>query len=168
MPIYVKSMPVKVIQKTWTMTPTWSQNGGRNQSKIHWKTIQKTSRKMKRPKAMGAESPWAWRAGRGKEFLRRLQVRFPSCKSSTSTHKHTPGIQLKNEQTSKNLWLQVARTWRAGWHGADLLIYWAQGPPRPVVLATRRGFPDSPPKITGGCFFWENHYLMNKSCFRSK
>ena len=34
---------------------------------------------MKRPKAMRPEGPWARSAGRGKEFLRRLQVKVPSC-----------------------------------------------------------------------------------------
>ena len=79
-----------IMQKTWKMMPTSSQNGDQNPSKKHEKTIQKNitknDAKIKRQKAMRPEGPgpavtgpWARSAGRGKEFLRRLQVKVPSC-----------------------------------------------------------------------------------------
>ena len=43
------------------------------------KNITKNDAKMKRQKAIRLEGPWARSAGRGKEFLRRLQVKIPSC-----------------------------------------------------------------------------------------
>ena len=67
--------------------------------------------------------------GRGKEFLWRLQVNAPYCKSSSSSsssYKQTFGKQLKSKAL-KNLAPRLARTWRAGMHGADLLVYWAHG-----------------------------------------
>ena len=43
------------------MTPTWSQNGGQNQSKINENTIQKiitkNDAKLEPPKAIGPEGP---------------------------------------------------------------------------------------------------------------
>ena len=96
-----------IMQKTWKMMPTWSQNGDQNPSKKHEKTIQKNitknDAKIKRQKAMGPEGPrarsrgpWARSAGRGKEFLRRLQVKVPSCIQHPAK-KQTPGEQLKSK-----------------------------------------------------------------------
>ena len=80
------------MQKTLKMTPTWCKNGGLNSSKKHKKTIQKNiaknDAKMKRQKAIGPEGPWAQRAGRGTEFLQRLQVKVPSCIQHPAKNKH--------------------------------------------------------------------------------
>jgi hypothetical protein len=49
-----------IMQKTWKMTPTWRQNGGRNPSKNIKKIqkhITKNDAKMKRQKAMGPDRP---------------------------------------------------------------------------------------------------------------
>ena len=82
----------KVMQKTLKMTPTWCQNGGQHRSKIHEKSIQKNitknDAKIKRQKAIRPEGPWARSAGRGKEFLRRLQVKVPSCIQHPAKNKH--------------------------------------------------------------------------------
>ena len=90
--IHLKSMLEKVMQKTWKMMPTWSQNGGRIPSKIHetttQKNITKNDAKMERPKAMGPEGPRARSAGRGKEVLQRLQVKVPSCIQHRPKNKH--------------------------------------------------------------------------------
>ena len=55
----------------------------------------KASRKIKRQRAIGPEGPgpgvtgpWARSAGRGKEFLRRLQVKVPSCIQHPAKNKH--------------------------------------------------------------------------------
>ena len=78
--------------KTLKMMPTWRQNGGRNASNIHEQTIQKTSRKMMQKlsakKLCARRGPWARSAGRGKEFLRRLQVKVPSCIQHPAKNKH--------------------------------------------------------------------------------
>ena len=86
----------KGMQQTWKMMPTWRQNGGRNQSKINKRTIQQKSMEidanMKRPRAMdpkgreGALGPGV--PGRGKEFLRRLQVKVSSCIQHPAKNKH--------------------------------------------------------------------------------
>jgi hypothetical protein len=82
----------KVMRKTWKMTPTWRQNGGRNPSNKHEKTIQKhitkNDAKIKRPKAPDPKGPQAPSARRGKEFLRRLQVKVPSCIQHPAKNKH--------------------------------------------------------------------------------
>ena len=44
--ICAKSILEKVMQKTWKMTPTWRQNGGRNPLTNMKKQYKKTSRKM--------------------------------------------------------------------------------------------------------------------------
>ena len=60
--------------------------------KKHEKTIQKhikkNDAKIKRQKAMRLEGPWARSAGRGKEFLWRLQVKVPSCIQHPAKNKH--------------------------------------------------------------------------------
>ena len=82
----------KVMQKTWKITPTWRQNGSRNPSKKHEKTIQtnitKNDARMKRQKAIGPEGARAQSAGRGKEFLGRLQVKVSSCIQHRQKNKH--------------------------------------------------------------------------------
>ena len=94
----------KVVQKTWKMTPAWRQNGSQHPSKIHEKTMQesitKNDAKIKRQKAIGPEGPrpavtgpWARSAGRGKEFLRRLQVKVPSCIRHPAKNKHPANNQ---------------------------------------------------------------------------
>ena len=81
------------------MTSTWCQNGGQHRSKIHEKTkkknITKNDAKMKRQKAIrsegagpGVRGPRARSAGRGKEFLWRLQVKVPSCIQHLAKNKH--------------------------------------------------------------------------------
>ena len=84
--IHVKSMLEKVMQKTMKKAPTWNQNGGTNSSKIYENTIQTLYEKWcknEAPKSYAPEpaqrGPWAPKAERGKEFLRRLQVKIPSC-----------------------------------------------------------------------------------------
>ena len=58
----------KVMQKTWKMTPTWRQNGGRNPSKNMKKQYKKTSRKMMQK--LSAKKLWARRGdGPGKRAL---------------------------------------------------------------------------------------------------
>ena len=48
----------------------------------------KNDAKMKRQRAMRPEGPRAWSAGRGKEFLRRLQVKVPSCIQHRQKNEH--------------------------------------------------------------------------------
>ena len=89
-----------IMQKTWKIMPTWSQNRHQNPSKKHEKTIQKNitknDAKIKCQKAIGPEGPWARSAGRGKEFLWRLQVEVPSCIQHPAKNKH-----LANNQKAK-------------------------------------------------------------------
>ena len=63
----------------------------------HEKTIQKhitkNDAKIKRQKAIRPEGPWARSAGRGKEFLRRLQVKVPSCIQHPAKNKHLAKIK---------------------------------------------------------------------------
>ena len=88
----------KIRQKTWNMTPTWSQNGSTNPLKIHEQMIQKNitnnGAKMKRPKALDPEGPRARSAGRGKELLRRLQVKVSSC----IQHRQKTNIRQKTKK----------------------------------------------------------------------
>ena len=101
--IHVESMLETVMQKTWKTMPTWSQNGDQNPSKKHEKYIKKHHEKCCKNEAPKSHSlggarrgQWARSAGRGKEFLWRLQVKVPSCIQHPAKNKQTPGKQLKN------------------------------------------------------------------------
>ena len=136
----------KVMQKTWKMMPTWSQNGDQNSSKKNEKTIQKNitknAAKMKRQKAIRSEGPEEVRSSSGDS-----RSRFPLA-SNILQKTNTRQTTKKQPRTSNS---HLARTWRAGRHGADLLIYWAHcppglreqmPPPEPVSLpGTHRLFP---------------------------
>ena len=93
--------------------------------KLYKKTSRKMMQKLSAKKLQARSGPWARSAGRGKEFLRRLQVKVPSCIQHPAK-KQRPGKQLKSNLETQT---PLARTWRAGRHGADLLIYWAPWPP---------------------------------------
>ena len=71
------------------------ENDAKIDIKIHQKNmkndttiITKNDAKIKRQKAIRPEGPWARSAGRGKEFLWRLQVKVPSCIQHPAKNKH--------------------------------------------------------------------------------
>ena len=79
----------KNIENDANMEPKWRSNSITNT----WKNnFQKTSRKMMQKwsakKLWALRGPWARSAGRGKEFLRRLQVKVPSCIQHPVKNKH--------------------------------------------------------------------------------
>ena len=101
-----------VMQKTWKMMPTWNQNGHQNPSKKHETTIQKNitknDAKMKRQKAIRSEGRGgaARSAGRGKEFLRRLQVKVPSC----IQHRQKTNIRQTTKKHAKHITLHFKKS----------------------------------------------------------
>ena len=114
--------------KTWKMTPTWRQNGGRNPSKNMKKQYKKTSRKMMQK--LSAKKLYA-RRGLGPRVPEEVRSSsgdsrsiFPLASNILQTT-NTWQTTKKQPRTSNS---HLARTWRAGRHGADLLIYWAHWP----------------------------------------
>ena len=134
---HLKSMLENIMQKTWKVMPTWSQNGDQNPSNKHEKTIQKNITKnyakIKRQKAIGPEGPRARSEGAhgpgAPEEVRSSSgdssSRFPL---ASNIIKKTNICQTTKKQTPRTSGCYLARTWRAGRHGADLYIYWAHGP----------------------------------------
>ena len=94
----------KVMQKTWKVMPTWRQNGFQNPSKKNEKIIQKNitknDAKMKCQKAIGPEGARARSAGRGKEFLWRLQVKVSLLHPTSSTKTNTRQTTKKQPRIS--------------------------------------------------------------------
>ena len=117
----------KVMQKTWKMMPTWSQNRDQNPSTKHEQTIQKNimknDAKMKRPKAMGPEGPEPALGPGVPEEVRSSsgdsRSRFPL--ASNILQKTTSRQTIKKQPRTSNS--HLARTWRAGRHGADIYQY---------------------------------------------
>ena len=116
-----------IMQKTWKMIPTWSQNGHQNPSNKHETTIQKNitknHAKMKRQKAIRSEGRGgANRPGVSEEVSSSSgdsRSRLPLA-SNILQKTNTRQTKIKQPRTSNS---QLARTWRAGRHGADLYIY---------------------------------------------
>ena len=78
----------KNMENDANMAPKWRSKSIKKHEKTIQKHITKNDAKMKRQKAMRPEGPWARSAGRGKEFLRRLQVKVPSCIQHPAKNKH--------------------------------------------------------------------------------
>jgi len=128
--IRVKSMLENVMQKTWKMTPTWRHNGGRNPSKNNTKTHHEKWCKNEAPKSYtpgGTLGPGVLEEVRSSS--RDSRSRFPLA-SNILQKTNTRQTTKKQPRTSNS---HLTRTWRAGRHGADLSIYWAQGPPPALV-----------------------------------
>ena len=78
----------KNMENDANMAPKWRSKSIKKHEKTIQKNITKNDAKIKRQKAIRPEGPWAWSAGRGKEFLRRLQVKVPSCIQHPAKNKH--------------------------------------------------------------------------------
>ena len=114
-----------VMQKTWKMTPTWRQNGGRHRSKnmrkLYKKKITENDAKTKRQRGR-----WARSARRGiRSSSGDSRSRFPL---ASNILQKTNTRQTTKKQSPRTSSCQLTRTWRAGRHGAGLYIYWAHGP----------------------------------------
>ena len=120
----------KVMQKTWEM----SQYGAKMEVEIHqktWKNNTKTHHekwcKNEAPKSYapgGADGPGVPEEVRSSSGDSRS--RFPLASNILQQTNTRQTTKKQNPRTSAG---QLTRTWRAGRHGADLSIYWAQGPP---------------------------------------
>ena len=117
-------------KKNEKITPTWRQNGGRNPSKNikkNTKTHHEKWCKNEAPKsyapggAVGPGVPEEVRSSSGDS-----RSRFPL---ASNILQKTNTRQTTKKQSPRTSGGQLARTWRAGRHGADLYIYWARAPP---------------------------------------
>ena len=93
--IDARKSDAKNMENDANMAPKWRSKSIKKHEKTIQKNITKNDAKIKRQKAMGPEGrrtrktgPWARSAGRGKEFLRRLQVKVPSCIQHPAKNKH--------------------------------------------------------------------------------
>ena len=115
--------------KTWKMKTKWRSKSIMNTRKMIQKNITKNDAKMKRPKAQdpkgreGALGPGVLEEVRS--FSVDSRSRFPL---ASNIIKKTNIRQTIKKQSPRTSGSYLARTWRAGRHGADLLIYWAQWP----------------------------------------
>ena len=86
--IDARKSDAKNMENDTNMAPKWRSKSIKKHEKTIQKNITKNDAKIKRQKAIGPEGPWARSAGRGKEFLRRLQVKVPSCIQHPAKNKH--------------------------------------------------------------------------------
>ena len=113
----------KNMENDANMAPKW-----RSKSiKKHEKQYKKTSRKMMQK--LSAKKLYA-RRGLGPGVLEEVRSssgdsrsRFPL---ASNILQKTNTRQTTKKQSPRTSWCQLTRTWRAGRHGADLSIYWAQ------------------------------------------
>jgi hypothetical protein len=66
----------KNMENDANMEPKWRSNPSK---KLYKKTSRKMMQKLSAKKLYARRGRWAWSVRRGKEFLRRLQVKVPSC-----------------------------------------------------------------------------------------
>ncbi len=152
----------KNIENDANMEPKWTSKSIPKTWKNYTKNITKNDAKIKRQKAIRPEGPWAGSEGAHgpgvPEEVRSSsgdsRSRFPLA-SNILQKTNTRQTTKKQPRTSNS---HLTRTWRAGRHGADLSIYWAQGPPG-------IGAQSAPPWRARLSVFM---FSVKKSSFRSK
>ena len=117
----------KVMQQNMNMTPKWrsesiKQTWTNNTNKHYVKWCKKN----KCQKAIRPEGPRPRVPEEVMSSSRDSRSRFPL---ASNTIKRTNIWQTTKNRSSRTSDSHLARTWRAVRHGADLSIYWAQGPP---------------------------------------